>query len=71
MHCVLKVTGSQQAMIVSEHESYGEAIDAWQKLDDERIANRVRVHDVYFAVRDAEDPTGLMAMALFGGEDID
>lgn len=71
MHCVIKVTNSQQAMIVSEHESYGEAIDAWQKLDDERIANRIRVHDVYFAVRDAEDPTGLMEMALFGSEDID
>jgi hypothetical protein len=70
-HYVLKITG-HTATIVSEHETYGDAIDAWYKLDDERIATGIKQSKCYYAVRDTEDDqSGLVAMAMFGGEEDD
>ena len=68
---VIKVTDGRNAQIVSEHERYGKAIEAWQVLDDERLAQRLTPGKLYYAVRSSHDDSGLVETALFGGREED
>jgi len=64
--CVIKVTNGNSAEVVREFETYDEALTLWYVLDDKRLEDKIPPSQCYYAVRDSEDPTGLMEMAMYG-----